>query len=67
MKWTQMFLAGYLIVLGGVIAALWKLGVLHGVGPAWLAIGIVIAIGIGVMISVASGGTRETVEISKQR
>ena len=62
-----MFLAGYLIVLGGVIAALWKLGVLNSLGPAWLAIGIVIAIGLGVMVSVSGSGNKETVEIDQKR
>ena len=48
-----------------LVAALWKLGVLQRIGSAWLAIGIVIAIGLGFMISVASGGSREVVEIEK--
>jgi hypothetical protein len=44
-KWVQMYLVGYVIVVGGLVAALWKLGVIERVGPAWTAIGIVIAIG----------------------
>ena len=64
-KWITMFLIGYLIVLIGVVAALWKLDVLGRVGPAWLAIGIVIAIGLGVMVSVASAGAKSVVEIDK--
>lgn len=67
MRSMKLFLFGYLILLGGIVAALWKLGLLDGVGPAWLAIGLVIAIGLGVMVSVASGGSREMVEIDKQR
>lgn len=65
MKWMQMYLAGYVIVLGGLIAALWKMGVIERVGPAWTVIGIVIAVGLGFMISVASSGKKETVEIDK--
>jgi hypothetical protein len=65
MKWMQMYLVGYVIVLGGLIAALWKMGVIERVGPGWTAIGIVIAIGLGLMISVASSGKKETVEIEK--
>ena len=41
MKWMQIYLVGYAIVLCGVIAALWKMGVLERAGPAWTAIGIV--------------------------
>jgi hypothetical protein len=67
MKWMQMYLVGYVIVLGGLIAALWKMGVIERVGPGWTAIGIVIAVGIGFMISVANSGSKETVEIDAKR
>jgi hypothetical protein len=67
MKWMRMYLAGYSIVLVGLISALWKLGVLERVGPAWTAIGVVIAIGLGVMVSVSGSGTKETVEIDQKR
>jgi hypothetical protein len=58
-----MYMVGYVIVLGGVIAALWKTGVIERVGAGWTAIGLVIAIGLGVMVAVANSGTKETVEI----
>ncbi len=67
MKWMQMFLIGYVIALGGVIAALWRLGVIARVGAGWTVIGIAIAIGLGFMISVANSGSKETVEIDRKR
>jgi hypothetical protein len=67
MKWMQMYLVGYVIVLGGLIAALWKLGVIDRVGPAWTTIGIVIAVGLGVMVSVSGSGNKETVEVDQKR
>jgi hypothetical protein len=67
MKWMQMYLVGYAIVLGGVVAALWKTGVIERVGLGWTAIGIVIAVGLGFMISVANSGSKETVEIDEKR
>ena len=67
MKWMQMYLLGYAIVLCGLVAALWKVGVIDRVGPAWTAIGVVIAIGIGFMISVANSGKKESVEIDGKR
>ena len=67
MKWMHMYLVGYVIVLGGLIAALWKLGVIERVGPAWTAIGVVVAIGLGVMVSVSGSGSKETVEIDQKR
>ena len=59
MKWTGMFLAGYVILIGGAIAALWKLGVLANVGTAWTVIGVVIAIGIGIMLAVSNNGSKD--------
>jgi hypothetical protein len=67
MKWMQMYLVGYVIVLGGLVAALWKMGVIERVGTGWTAIGIVIAIGLGFMISVSNSGSKETVEIDQKR
>ena len=66
MKWMQMYLVGYVIVLGGLVAALWKLGVIERVGAGWTAIGLVIAIGLGFMISVSNSGNKETVEIDQK-
>jgi hypothetical protein len=67
MKWMQMYLAGFVILIGGILAALWKLGVIERVGPAWTAIGIVIAIGLGIILSVSHSGNKETVEIDQKR
>lgn len=67
MKWMQMYLAGYVIFLGGLFAALWKMGVIERVGPGWTMIGIVIAVGLGFMISVSNSGNKETVTIDEKR
>jgi hypothetical protein len=66
MKWTGMYLFGYIIFIGGVMAALWKLGVLARIGTTWTVIGVVIAIGIGIMASVSSSGTKENIEINRK-
>ncbi|MCX6538484.1 MAG: hypothetical protein NT151_06060 [Acidobacteria bacterium] len=66
MKSVGIYLAGYVVLVGGLIAALWKLGVLDRVGSAWTAIGIVIAIGLGIMLSVSMGKTK-TVEVEEKR
>ncbi len=65
MKWMQMYLVSYFIVLGGFMAALWKLGVID-VGAAWTAIGIVIAMGLGFIVAVSGSGNKETVEIDRK-
>lgn len=63
MKWTGVFLIGYVILIGGVLAALWKLGVIADIGTTWTLIGVVIAIGIGIMLAVTSSGSKENIEI----
>jgi hypothetical protein len=66
MKWTGLYLLGYVVFIVGILAALWKLGVLARVGTTWTLIGIVIAIGIGIMISVSSSGTKENIQIDRK-
>ena len=50
-----MYLIGYFILLIGAVAALWYGGVLRHVSPVWVVIGLVIAVGLGVMLSVSGG------------
>lgn len=66
MKWTGIYLVGYIILIGGVLAALWKSGILETVGTTWTIIGVVIAIGIGIMLAVANGGNKESIEIDRK-
>jgi hypothetical protein len=63
MKWLQIYLVGYAILMAGAIAALWKLGVLERVGTTWTLIGIVVAIGLGIMIAVTHSTDKKTIEI----
>jgi len=66
MKWTGMYLIGYVILIGGLLAALWKMGVLASIGAAWTLIGIVIAIGVGIMLAVNSSDSKEKIEIGRK-
>jgi hypothetical protein len=66
MKWTGMFLVGYVILIGGILAALWKLGILADIGTTWTLIGVVIAIGIGIMLAVTNSGSKENIEINRK-
>ena len=66
MKWTGMYFVGFLLLIGGALAALWKLGVLEQIGTAWTLIGLVILLGIGVMFSVANSGTKENIQINRE-
>ena len=55
MRFINMYLVGYFILLIGAVSALWYGGVLKNVSPVWVLIGLVIAVGLGVMLSVSSG------------
>ena len=66
MKWAGMYLFGFVVLVGGVLAALWKMGVLQRIGTAWTLIGLAIVIGIGIMISVANSGRKDNIEIDNK-
>lgn len=66
MKWTGVYFLGYAILIGGVLAALWKLGVLASIGTTWTLIGVVIVVGIGIMIAVSSSGSKENIQIDRK-
>jgi membrane associated rhomboid family serine protease len=66
MKWTGIYFLGYVILIGGLIAALWKLGILARIDTTWILIGVVIAIGIGIMIAVTSSGSKQNIEIDRK-
>jgi hypothetical protein len=50
-----MYLVGYFVLLIGALAALWYGGVLRHVAATWVVIGLVIAVGLGIMLSVSGG------------
>jgi hypothetical protein len=66
MKWAGMYLVGFVLLVAGILAALWKLGLLAGISTTWAVIGVVILIGIGIMISVANSGTKENIQIDRK-
>jgi hypothetical protein len=61
-----MYFVGFVILIGGVLAALWKLGILDSIGTTWTVIGVVIAIGLGIMIAVSNSGSKENIEIDRK-
>ena len=66
MKWASMYLVGFVVLIGGILAALWKLGILESIGTTWTVIGVVIALGIGIMIAVSNSGTKENIQIERK-
>jgi hypothetical protein len=63
MRFINMFLIGYFVLILGVGLALWQSGVLARIAPIWIFIGVVIAVGIGIMASVSSGKPTITEEV----
>jgi hypothetical protein len=55
MKFLQIYLIGYFVLLLGAGLALWRSGILRQIPVVWIAIGALIAIGFGIMLAVASG------------
>ncbi len=66
MKWAGMYLFGFLVVIGALVAALYKLGILQHIDKTWLAIGIALLVGIGIMMSVSKSGTKENISIDRK-
>lgn len=66
MKWAGMYLVGFVLLVGGILAALWKLGFLAGISTTWALIGVAILFGIGIMFSVAHSGVKENIQIDRK-
>lgn len=64
MKWAGMYLVGFVILVGGMVAALWKLGILASIGSTWTVIGAVVILGIGIMLAVSHSGNKDSIEIN---
>ena len=63
MKWAGMYLVGFVILIGGLLAALWKLGILATIGTTWTIIGVVVILGLGIMLAVANSGRKDSIQI----
>jgi len=55
MKFIHLFLVGYFVLVVGITMALWQTGVLKRMSPIWIVIGVTVAVGVGIMMSVSSG------------
>ena len=54
-RFVNLYFVGYIILVMGIALALWRAGILANVSPVWVVIGLVIALGLGIMMSVGSG------------
>ena len=62
MRFIHLYLIGYFVLVVGAVLALWQAGILARVSGAWVAIGMVIAVGLGIMLAVTAGKPTVTQE-----
>ena len=63
MRFIHLYLVGYFILVLGLVLALWQIGVLSHLAPVWIGVGALVAIGLGIMLSVWSGKPTVTREV----
>ena len=66
MRFIHLYLIGYIFLIAGVGLALWQLGILSRIPPIWIGIGALLAIGLGIMLSVSSGKPTMTEELERK-
>jgi hypothetical protein len=65
MRFIHLYLIGYCLLILGAGLALWQTGVLQRIAPIWIAVGALVAVGLGIMMSVRSGRPTITEEIER--
>ena len=55
MRFVNLYLIGYVILVIGALAALWYGGALRHISAMWVVIGLMIAIGLGIMLAISAG------------
>ena len=65
MKFMRLYLIGYFILLAGAALALWQSGILRQIPGIWLAIGLIVAVGLGIVLAVGSLRTAISTAINK--
>lgn len=55
MRFVNIYLIGYCILILGALAALWYGGALRHIAAMWVVIGLTIAVGLGIMLAISAG------------
>jgi hypothetical protein len=66
LRFIHLYLVGYIFLIIGIGLALWQVGVLSRIAPIWIGIGAILAIGVGIMLSVSSGKPTMTEELERK-
>ena len=62
MRFIKLYLVGYVVLVLGLTLGLWQSGILGRVAPIWIGVGALVAIGVGIMLSVSSGKPANSTE-----
>ena len=54
MTFVRFYLVGYFVLFFGALFALWQSGALSQLPESWVALAVLVAIGFGVLLAVAS-------------
>jgi hypothetical protein len=54
MRFLRIYLIGYFVLVLGAVLALWQSGILAQISFVWIAIGLLLVIGLGVILAVTS-------------
>jgi len=54
MRFIHLYLIGYFVLVAGALMALWHAGALARIGSLWIVIGLIIAVGLGIMLAVSA-------------
>jgi hypothetical protein len=55
MRFVNAYLIGYFLLVLGALAALWYGGALRQISAMWVLIGLIIAVGLGIMLAISAG------------
>ena len=55
MRFINLFLVGYVVLMVGIGIALWQSGILARLSAVWIVVGVLVAVGVGIMLAVSSG------------
>ena len=54
MKLLTLYLAFYFLLVAAAVFVLWQSGILGEIPGAWIALGAVVAVGVGILLAAAS-------------
>ena len=55
MRFVGFYLIGYFLLIVGALTALWYGGALRHISAIWILIGLIIAVGLGIMLAISAG------------